>query len=143
MALLRFANGALGVVEATTAARPADLEGSISILGENGTVEVGGFRHERHEDLAVRGPRPEDEGVLESTARTLPTCTASGTTSSSRRLRHDRVRRSAGPVDGREGRRSLEVITALYESIRRPGGEVRFPFTPRTPARARRTAAAR
>ena len=36
-------NGALGVIEATTAARPRDLEGSISILGENGTVEIGGF----------------------------------------------------------------------------------------------------
>src|ERR1700726_4747865 len=30
--LLRFRNGALGVIEATTAARPKDLEGSISVL---------------------------------------------------------------------------------------------------------------
>jgi len=43
IAMLRFRNGALGVIEATTAARPVDLEGSISILGQNGTVEVGGF----------------------------------------------------------------------------------------------------
>ena len=41
--LLRFRNGALGVIEATTATRPRDLEGSISILGEKGTVEIGGF----------------------------------------------------------------------------------------------------
>ena len=40
---LRFANGALGLVEATTATRPKDLEGSLSILGEGGTVVVGGF----------------------------------------------------------------------------------------------------
>ena len=40
---LRFRNGALGVIEATTAARPTDLEGSISVLGEGGTVEIGGF----------------------------------------------------------------------------------------------------
>src|SRR5262245_44443642 len=32
-------------------------------------------------------------------------------------------------VDGREGRRSLEVITAIYESIE-SGREVRLPFTP-------------
>jgi UDP-N-acetyl-2-amino-2-deoxyglucuronate dehydrogenase len=40
---LKFKNGALGNIEVTTAARPRDLEGSISILGEKGTVEVGGF----------------------------------------------------------------------------------------------------
>jgi len=38
--VLRFANGALGIVEATTATRPKDLEGSLSILGEDGTVVV-------------------------------------------------------------------------------------------------------
>jgi UDP-N-acetyl-2-amino-2-deoxyglucuronate dehydrogenase len=32
-------------------------------------------------------------------------------------------------VDGLEGRKSLEVITAIYESIE-SGREVRFPFTP-------------
>ena len=40
---LKFRNGALGIIEATTAVRPKDLEGSISILGETGTVEIGGF----------------------------------------------------------------------------------------------------
>ena len=40
---LRFKNGALGVIEATTACRPKDLEGSLSIMGETGTVEIGGF----------------------------------------------------------------------------------------------------
>jgi len=36
---LRFMNGALGVIEATTAARPKDLEGSISVLGEGGSED--------------------------------------------------------------------------------------------------------
>ncbi|WP_431461050.1 Gfo/Idh/MocA family protein, partial [Klebsiella pneumoniae] len=43
IATLKFASGALGVIEATTAARPTDLEGSLSILGSEGTVVVGGF----------------------------------------------------------------------------------------------------
>lgn len=42
-ALLKFKSGALGVIEATTATRPVDLEGSISVLGEMGAVEIGGF----------------------------------------------------------------------------------------------------
>ncbi len=43
IATLKFRNGALGLIEATTATRPKDLEGSISILGEFGAVEIGGF----------------------------------------------------------------------------------------------------
>src|SRR6266581_8483973 len=43
VATLKFKNGALGIIEATTAARPTDLEGSLSILGEKGTVEIAGF----------------------------------------------------------------------------------------------------
>ena len=41
--ILKFKNGALGVIEVTTATRPIDLEGSLSILGSKGTVELGGF----------------------------------------------------------------------------------------------------
>ena len=43
VATLKFQNGALGLIEATTATRPTDLEGSISILGAAGTVEIAGF----------------------------------------------------------------------------------------------------
>ena len=43
VAVMRFNSGALGVLEATTATRPKDLEGSISILGEKGSVVIGGF----------------------------------------------------------------------------------------------------
>lgn len=41
--VIKFVNGATGLVEATTATRPSDSEGSISILGEHGNTEIGGF----------------------------------------------------------------------------------------------------
>ncbi len=43
VATLRFSNGALGIVEVTTAARPDDFEASISVLGENGTAVLAGI----------------------------------------------------------------------------------------------------
>src|ERR1700751_6040033 len=43
VATLKFRNGALGIIEATTAARPTDLEGSLSILGGKGTGGIAGF----------------------------------------------------------------------------------------------------
>ena len=41
--IIKFKNGSMGIVEATTAIVPKDLEGSISIIGQKGTVVVGGF----------------------------------------------------------------------------------------------------
>ncbi len=43
VAILKFRNGALGIIEATTAVRPKDLEGSLSIMGDGGSVVIGGF----------------------------------------------------------------------------------------------------
>ena len=40
---LKFESGALGIIEATMAMRPYDVEGSISVLGEGGFVEIGGI----------------------------------------------------------------------------------------------------
>ena len=41
--ILKFKNGSMGIVEATTAIEPKDLEGSISVIGQKGTVVIGGF----------------------------------------------------------------------------------------------------
>jgi UDP-N-acetyl-2-amino-2-deoxyglucuronate dehydrogenase len=43
VATLKFENGALGTIEATTAARPEDFEASLSVVGEKGMVLVGGI----------------------------------------------------------------------------------------------------
>src|SRR6266496_1544292 len=130
VALLRFANGALGVIEATTAARPVDLEGSISVLGENGTVEVGGFAMNEMTVWRFADPTPEDEHVLERYRTNPPDVYGFG--------HHEYLNQAVraiqtgapAPIDGREGRKSLEVITAIYEASE-SGGPVAFPFTPR------------
>jgi predicted dehydrogenase len=43
IANLKFKNGSIGVLEATTATRPIDIEGSLSVLGSKGIVEISGF----------------------------------------------------------------------------------------------------
>jgi predicted dehydrogenase len=129
LALLRFRSGALGVIEATTAARPVDLEGSISILGENGTVEVGGFAMNEMTVWRFAEEKPEDAEVLERYRTNPPDVYGFGHHEYYRDV-FDAIAKDEPPlVDGREGRKSLEVITAIYESIE-SGREVRFPFTP-------------
>ena len=43
VAIMKFENGALGTIEATTAARPENFEASLSVVGEKGMVLVGGI----------------------------------------------------------------------------------------------------
>lgn len=129
-ALLTFRSGALGILEATTAARPEDLEGSISILGENGTVEVGGFAMNEMKVWRFSNHGPEDDGVLDRYRSNPPDVYGFGHHEFLDHAIHAIRTGGPPPVDGREGRRSLEVITAIYESAE-SGTEVRLPFTPR------------
>ncbi|WP_422026142.1 Gfo/Idh/MocA family protein [Roseovarius sp.] len=128
--LLRFANGALGIIEATTATRPKDLEGSLSILGEAGSVEIGGFAVNQMKTWQFTHEEPGDDEVFEKYSVNPPDVYGFG-----HRAYYDHVvtaLRHGGPnlVDGIEGRRSLELITAIYEAVE-TGQEVRLRFRPR------------
>jgi UDP-N-acetyl-2-amino-2-deoxyglucuronate dehydrogenase len=118
VATLEFANGALGVIEATNATRPKDLEGSLSVLGEKGSVVIGGFAVNRmvHWQFADAPPGEEDE-VLERFSVNPKDVYGYGHLTYYEHVVHCLSTNSAALVDGLEGRRSLELITALYESI--------------------------
>lgn len=128
--VLRFRNGGLGIIEATTAARPKDLEGSLSILGERGTVEIGGFAVNQMKVWQFIDPRPEDGEVLERYSVNPPSVYGFGHKAY---LEHViRCIRDGGKalVDGLEGRKSLELIMAIYESAE-TGQEVLLRFRPK------------
>lgn len=127
--ILRFRNGALGVIEATTATRPTDLEGSISILGERGTVEIGGFAVNEMKTWRFEDEDEGDEEVLERFSVNPPNVYGFGHQEYYEHV--VRCLRDGGPalVDGLQGRKSLELISAIYESIE-TGREVHLRFDP-------------
>jgi len=127
--LLRFRNGALGVIEATTATRPTDLEGSISILGANGIAEIGGFAVNRMQTWRFTEPQAGDEEVLEKFRENPPNVYGFGHQRYLQQVADCLNHGRPAPVEGPEGRRSLELIVAIYESIAR-GAEVTYPFKP-------------
>ena len=73
MALLKFDSGALGTIEATTAARPRDIEASLSIVGENGMVEIGGIALNEVKTWEFNNPRPDDFDVVSKYSQKVPT----------------------------------------------------------------------
>ena len=123
VATLRFANGALGTLEATTAAYPGYLK-RIEIHGSEGSAVL------EEEDLKAwdfAKPRREDKAILEQMQKRKST---GGGASDPAAIGHhghamqfrdfvEAVRRNRQPaIDGHEGRRSVEIILAVYESAR-------------------------
>ena len=142
VAALRFKNGALGVIQAATSAFPGLLKRT-EIHGDRGSARV------EQDDVTLwefQVKAPSDSEIFAAMARGSG---AKAGASDPRGINHaghrdqladflqaiDEGRRPL--VDGREGRKSVEIIRAVYESAR-TGAAVRLPFDdPGTPAAPR------
>ena len=130
--VMQFASGALGIVEATTATRPMDLEGSLSILGERGSVVIGGFSVNQLVTWQFENRSPEDEAIL-AESRTMP----DNVYGFGHKVFVQNVIRTirgegAALVDGLEGRKTIEVLDAIYESVH-TGREVTLHYRRHSP----------
>ncbi|MFA6303059.1 MAG: Gfo/Idh/MocA family oxidoreductase [Legionella sp.] len=114
---VRWRSGALGSVNATMLTYPKNLEGSITILGEHGTVKIGGVAVNEIQHWEFADKREADQAVT----------TANYSTESvygiGHKLYYENViqvlRGQEKPyTDGREGLKSLEVLIAAYLSAR-------------------------
>lgn len=120
VATLRFKNGALGVIEGSTAIYPG-LDERLGIYGENGSVEIEGnrivtwkFREEREEDNQKRLIGREDHQGGGAVA------TGIGTENHRRQLQEIIIAiiEDRKPlVDGEEGKKSVKIIEAIYRSM--------------------------
>jgi len=127
VATLKFRNGALGVIEATGATRPKDLEGSLSVLGSGGAVEIAGFAVNKIRTWQFVEGQPSDQEVIEKFSVNPPNVYGFGHQAYYEHVVDCLLNHKAALVDGIEGRRSLELVTALYESMA-SGREVSFPL---------------
>ncbi|MFN4294652.1 MAG: Gfo/Idh/MocA family oxidoreductase [Thermoflexales bacterium] len=119
VAVWRFASGALGVVEGSTLTWPENLEGSVAIFGERGSVKVGGTALNRIVMWKVDGMLEEEKHLLSVQAVDPPSVYGA----SHRAVLADTIRaiREGRPpqTNGSEGRRSLALVLAMYESMAR------------------------
>ena len=130
VATLKFANGALGIIEATGATRPKDLEGSLSVLGSGGSVVIGGFAVNEITAWNFVEPKAEDEDIKANFSVNPPNVYGYGHQAYYEHVVDSLTNGSPALVDGLEGRRSLELINALYESVE-TGQEVQLRFNPK------------
>ena len=116
VAVIKFKSGALGVVEATTATRPKDLEGSFSLLGETGSIEIGGFAVNAMKTWQFTHEEEGDKDVLANSREIPPNVYGYGHSRVLQNVCDVLTKDAQSLVDGQEGRKSLELIHAIYES---------------------------
>ena len=116
-AIVRFKIGAIATLNVTMLVYPKNLEGSITLMGLRGTARVGGIALNRIEHWEFDSYRDEDREVREA-GYTPPTVYGHGHTGYYRNV-IEVLRGHAEPsTDGCEGRKSLALILAIYESAR-------------------------
>jgi UDP-N-acetyl-2-amino-2-deoxyglucuronate dehydrogenase len=126
VALLKFRSGALGVIEVNVLTYPRNIEGSITILGEKGSVKIGGTAVNRVEHWQF-ADYDDDDKLVDSANTNPPTVYGFGHEGYYRNVLSV-LRGEAQPqTDGRAGRKSLELILGIYESAK-IGREVPIPL---------------
>lgn len=117
MGIIKFRNGALGMVEVTMNTFPRNLEGSITVMGENGTVKIGGIAVNKIEHWEFKDYDDDDRLVNDTT--TMPSSVYGfGHTGFLSNVVEVLQGKAEPKTDGRDGRKSLEMILAMYESAR-------------------------
>jgi UDP-N-acetyl-2-amino-2-deoxyglucuronate dehydrogenase len=126
VAALKWRNGAMGSISVTMLTYPKNFEGSITILGEKGTVRVGGVAVNEVQHWSFEGSDPMDAEIADASYQTTSVY------GHGHPLYYENViatlRGQAEPdTDGREGLRSLELLIAMYLSAR-DGKRVNLPL---------------
>jgi len=114
---VKWRNGALGSMSVTMLTYPKNLEGSITILGEKGTVRVGGVAVNDIQIWDFDETKDYDEQIQQANYETTSVYGFGHPLYYKNVV--DVMRGNAEPeTDGREGLKSLEVLIAAYQSAR-------------------------
>jgi UDP-N-acetyl-2-amino-2-deoxyglucuronate dehydrogenase len=115
VAIIKFKNGGIGVIEATTCVYPKNLEGSISIFGKKGSVKVGGIAVNEmitwdFEDFN------NDDALISSSSTNPSNVYGFGHIEFIKNVVGSLKNSKHAFIEGEEGRKSLELIEAIYKA---------------------------
>lgn len=114
--MLEFKNGALGTIEATTCTSPFDLEGSVTILGEHGTVRVGGFAVNKMEIWKFEDNAPNEEEEVKQFNQNPPNVYGFGHMQYFHNVAQAMLGKALPMTDGKEGLKTLKLLLGIYKS---------------------------
>ncbi|MBQ1766102.1 MAG: Gfo/Idh/MocA family oxidoreductase [Aquincola sp.] len=123
---LRLRRGGLASINVTMLTHGKNFEGSITVLGEKGTVRIGGVAVNEIQHWSFEDAQPEDEAV-KAANYAPPSVYGYGHPLYYANVIDTLLGQASAEVDGYEGLRSLEVIIAAYRSAR-DGARVGLPL---------------
>ncbi len=128
LAIVKFKNGAYGVIEGTTNIYPHNLEETLYLFGEKGTVKAGGKSVNIIEEWNFADETGDVDAIKKEFGENPPNVYGFGHTPLYKNV-IDAVRHGKQPyVDARAGRRALELVLAIYLSAKE-GKAVKLPLS--------------
>lgn len=114
--VIRFKNGAIGIVEGSACVYPKNLEETLSVFGEKGAVSIGGLAVNRIETWRFGDDIDSEEEILKEQAGDPDSVYGFGHTPLFADL-IDAVLKDRQPlIHGKEGKKGMEIILAAYKS---------------------------
>ena len=126
-AIVRFRNGVIATVNVSMLTYPKNFEGSITILGEKGTAKVGGIAVNKIEKWEFADYDDDDKLIIESNYHP-PNVYGFGHLAYYKNVLEVMDGKQEANTDGRSGRKSLELILAIYKSSQ-TGKKIALPLT--------------
>ncbi|KRQ87429.1 Glucose--fructose oxidoreductase precursor [Caloramator mitchellensis] len=125
--VVRFKNGAIGIIEGSACVYPKNLEETLSIFGENGSVVIGGLAVNRIETWRFADGKDSEEEILKDQEGDPDTVYGHGHTPLFKDM-IDAIKNNREPlINGEEGKKGMEIILAAYKS-QKTGMPVKFPM---------------
>ncbi|MBC8542416.1 Gfo/Idh/MocA family protein [Bianquea renquensis] len=116
IALVRFQNGSYGIIEGTTDIYPQNLEETLYLFGERGTVKAGGKSVNRIDEWRFADGEDSADQIKEAFKEDPPNVYGFGHTPLYRDVIDAVLQDRAPYVDGYAGKRALELVLAIYKS---------------------------
>jgi len=116
-AILHFRNGIVATLNVTMLTYPKNFEGSITIIGEKGTVKVGGVAVNKIEKWEFEEYDDDDRMALDANYQP-PNVYGFGHNPYYRNVVDVLLEKGVPATDGRDGRKSVEIIQAIYRSAK-------------------------
>lgn len=127
IALVKFANGSYGIIEGTTDVYPVNLEETLYLFGEKGTIKAGGQSLNIIEEWRFSDELDDPEEVKNTFRENPPNVYGYGHTPLYADV-IDAIKNDREPfVDAEAGKRALELVLAIYKSAA-TGQTVKLPL---------------
>ena len=127
LAIIKFKNGSYGLIEGTNNVYPKNLEETLYVFGENGTIKAGGKSVNIIEEFIIKNLEENQENIKEEYSEYPPNVYGFGHSPFYSDVINAILNKRAPYITPQDGRNALELVLAIYLSSKK-GTPIEFPI---------------